>query len=335
VTLAWLGFAACVAAILVSGVHLSRSADVIAEKTGLSRSWIGVVLLATVTSLPELVTGVSAVAFAGVPNIALGDALGSCVFNLVLITILDLLHRGEPVLTRASQGHILSAGFGVVLIGFIGLNVLLGTLGVAPAIGHVAVASPAIVVVYLVAMRSVYRYERRAIAEIAVEATGRYAAISLRQAVCRYLAAAAVVVAAGTLLPFVGDAIATATGWRRSFVGTVLIAFGTSVPELVVTVAAARVGALDMAIGNLFGSNLFDTAIVALDDIAFLEGPLFAHVAPAHAVSALTAVIMTGVTVVALLYRARGRLVRAVGWPGLLLLSLFLLNAWVLYAHGE
>ena len=97
----WSEFFACVVLILVAGVRLSRYGDVIAEKTGVSRTWVGLILLATVTSLPELVTGISAVALANLPNIALGDALGSCVFNLLIITVLDFLYREESVFIRA------------------------------------------------------------------------------------------------------------------------------------------------------------------------------------------------------------------------------------------
>ena len=57
--LAWLEFAVCTAIILVSGTYLSKYGDVIAEKTGLGRTWVGVALMASVTSLPELVTGIS------------------------------------------------------------------------------------------------------------------------------------------------------------------------------------------------------------------------------------------------------------------------------------
>jgi len=87
-----------------SGYFLSLYGDVIAEKTGLGGTWIGFAMLATVTSLPELVTGVSAVTYVGVPNIALGDALGSCVFNLLLIVLLDFLHRGGFGLHQDQSG---------------------------------------------------------------------------------------------------------------------------------------------------------------------------------------------------------------------------------------
>jgi len=333
--LVWAEFLACVIAIWFAGVRLSRYGDVIAEKTGMSRTWIGVILLATVTSLPELVTGVSAVTLVGVPNIALGDALGSCVFNLMIITVLDFLQRGESVFTRASQGHILSAGFGIMLIGFVGFTLLLGNHGQAPAVGHIGLSSVFIILLYGVAMRSVFRYEQRQRAAYTEEAVEQYPDVTLRQAVIRYMLAAIVVVATGTLLPFVGDTMATIMGWQKTFVGTIFVAFATSVPELVITVAALRIDAVDMAIGNLFGSNLFDVLIIAIDDVFYLRGPLLQHTSSLHAVSALSALMMTGLTIVGLLYRPRTRLFQAVGWTSLLLFSLYLLNTYALYLYGE
>ena len=77
----WLKFAVCCAVILVAGTRLSKYGDVIAEKTGMGRVWIGAVLLAAVTSLPELMTGISSVAFVGEPNLTIGDLFGSNLFN--------------------------------------------------------------------------------------------------------------------------------------------------------------------------------------------------------------------------------------------------------------
>jgi cation:H+ antiporter len=335
IALVWLEFLICVALIGVAGTALSRYGDVIADKTGLSGTWIGLMLLATVTSLPELVTGVSAVTVADTPDIALGDVLGSCVFNLVILTILDFLQREESVYTRASHGHILSAGFGVILIGFVGFNVLLADSAFDVALGHVGLYTPLIIVLYAVAMRTVFRYERAQMAAYAGEHAERYPETSLRQAVQRYVLAALVVVGAGIWLPFIGEQIARVMEWEATFVGTLFVAFATSVPEIVVTVSAMRLGALDMAIGNLLGSNLFDILIVAVDDLFFLRGPILAHVSPVHAVSAMSAVMMTGIVIVGLLYRPKTRLFRAAGWASLLLLGIYLLNAFVLYLHGK
>ena len=81
----WLPFILCAAVITYAGSRLTRYGDIIAEKTGLGRTWIGIVLLATVTSLPELFTGVSSVLFFDVPDIAAGNVVGACMLNMLTI----------------------------------------------------------------------------------------------------------------------------------------------------------------------------------------------------------------------------------------------------------
>lgn len=331
----WLQFVLCVALIGVAGARLSRYGDIIAEKTRTGGTWIGMVLLATVTSLPELVTGVSAVTVADVPNIAVGDVLGSCVFNLAILIVLDFLHRDESVYTRASQGHILSAAFGILLIGMVGFSLLLEQQGRMGRVAHVGFYTPAIVLLYLLAMRTVFRYQKHEMASFFEQRADRYPGVTLRQAVRGYAVAALVVLAAGSGLPFVGGRMAEAMGWHESFVGTLFVAFATSVPELAVTLAALRIGALDMAIGNVLGSNLFDILIIAVDDVFFVRGSILAHVASAHFASVISAMMMTGIVIVGLLYRPRRRLFRTVGWASLFLLAIYLVNAWVLYQHGQ
>lgn len=330
----WLNFAICIAAIGLAGERLSRYGDVIAEKTGLGRSWVGLILLATVTSLPELVTGISAVTIAGVPDIAVGDVLGSCVFNLAILVVVDFLHPGESIYSRASRGHILSAGFGIVLIGAVAFSLLLARRGETLAIGHIGAYTPLIVALYLLAMRTLYRYERREVAEFVEDVAERYPHVSLKHAAIGYALASGVVVTAGIWLPFVGADIAREMGWHDSFVGTLFVAAATSAPEIAVTVAAVRMGALDMAVANLLGSNLFDIAILAIDDLLYVDGPLLASVSQAHALSAVSAIIMTGIAVVGLFYRPAGPLWRNVSWISVLMLAIYLLNGYVLFRHG-
>ena len=332
--IAWLEFSLCAALIAAAGSRLSRYGDIIAEKTGLGGAWIGLALMATVTSLPELVTGVSAVALADAPDIAVGNVLGACIINLAMIVILDLLQRGESIYTRASQGHILSASFGIIMAGFVGFSVLFSQHGEVMSLYHVGVYSPFLLLLYGVAMRALFRYERRQRAAAVEERVERYPDTTLREALIRYGLAASVVVAAGLWLPYVGRDIAQAMAWQETFVGTLFVAFATTLPEIVVTVSALRIGALDLAVSNLLGSNLFNLVIIAIDDTVYLKGPLLSFVSPLHAVSALSVVMMSGVAVVGLFYRPRERLFRTVGWTSLLLLSLYLLNAFFLYLYG-
>jgi len=331
---AWLLFAACAVLIGFGGFWLSRYGQVIANKTGLGGTWVGLVLLATVTSLPELVTGISAVAFANAPNIAVGDALGSCVFNLAIVSVLDWLHREESLFDRADIGHLLSAAFGIMLLAFVAFNLLLGSGPGSWAIGHVGLYTPVIIVFYLFALWIVFSYEKRAMASFTEETTERHGGLTLRQAVIRYAGAAALVLSAGTGLPFVGQALAEAHGWNAAFVGTLLVAFATSLPELAVTVAALRLGALDMAIANLLGSNLFDILVIAIDDLFYLPGPILSHVSSVHAASALTAIVMTGAVIAGLVYRPKSRVFGTVGWTSIFLLVAYVLNSYLLFLRG-
>lgn len=331
--LIWLKFFACAALIMVAGTRLSREGEVIAEKTGLGQAWIGLVLLASVTSLPELVTGISAVTMIDAPDIALGDLMGSMVFNLAILFVLEAMHPKQSIFGVATEGHLLAAGFGAVLIGIAGFSMLLAQQGLAPSLGHVGIYSPVLVIGYLLAMRASFRYAKDGASR--EPHFDRFPDASLRSAMLRYALAAAVVVTAGSWLPFVGAELADHYGWHRSFVGTLFVAAATSLPELVVTLAALRLGALDMAIANLLGSNLFNVAIIAVDDLFYLRGPLLSHVADSHAFSAFSALTMTGAVVVALAYRPKRRLFGVVGWTGLLLAVIYLINALVLFRHAS
>ncbi len=106
----WLQLLLCLAVVGYAGYFLSRNGDIIAEKTGLSASLIGLMLLASVTSLPELVTGISAVTAANAPEIAvtlsalrigaidmaIANLLGSNLFNITILAVDDLFYaRGS------------------------------------------------------------------------------------------------------------------------------------------------------------------------------------------------------------------------------------------------
>src|SRR3970282_1784307 len=135
----WIQFLAPALVIVFAGVRLARYGDVLGEKTGLGRSWIGFVLLAATTSLPELFTGFGATALAALPDIALGDVLGSCMFNLLILSLMDAV-QPEPISARAHQGHALSIGFGLLMLGIAGLGLLASVR--LPALGWIGRESP-------------------------------------------------------------------------------------------------------------------------------------------------------------------------------------------------
>ncbi len=332
-TLQWLVLQLVVCAVLIAraGYVLSRSADALAQIHGWGRGWVGLALLATVTSLPELASGISAVALVDAPNLAVGNALGACVVNLLFLVVVDALQRQQPMYREASATHLLSAGFGVVMLGFVASSLLSGTR--APAVLHVGVYSPMLLALYLLALQGVHAHERNAMSGADAERTPTLPGQE-RHEWQRFGLAALVVLAAGSWLPQVADGLAQSLGLSRSLVGTVLMAVVTTLPEMAVTLGALRLGALDMAIGNLLGSNLFNIMILAVDDAFYVRGPLLADAASVHAGTAVTAMVMTGLVIIGLVMRPQGRLLRVVSWVSVGLVASGIVNAALVYLGG-
>lgn len=341
--LGWLvlQFVLCAALIARAGYVLSESADTLADAHGWGRGWVGLALLATVTSLPELASGISAVTFVDAPNLAVGGALGACVFNLLFLVVVDALQPHQPIYRHASPSHLLSAAFGIVMLGLAAIGLLAGAR--TPVVLNLGLVSPLLLALYLLALRSVYGHDQAMRAAMAAEAAGDAAAAAAqraaprevaRRAWWRFVASAGIVLAAGSWLPQLADQLAAVSGLSRSLVGTVFMAIATTLPEMAVTFGALRLGALDMAIGNLLGSNLFNVTILAVDDLFYTRGALLVDVAPVHAGTAVTAMVMTGLVMIGLVLRPQGRVLRVGSWISIGLAAAYLMNA-VLVALGE
>ena len=158
----------------------------------------------------------------------------------------------------------------------------------------------------------------------------RYQDISTKTAVVQYSLNAVIVIIAATFLPKIGEGIAETTGLGQTFVGNVFIAVSTSLPEVVVSFSAVKMDAVDLAIGNLFGSNIFNVFILALDDMFFVKGPLLAFANPNHVISALSAVGMTAIAIIGLTYRAEKKPM-FLAWDSVGIVVIYVINLMVLY----
>ena len=322
-------FIICTVIILYSGKELSKYGDIIAEKTGLGRTWIGVVLMASITSLPELITGISSVAIFNLPNLAAGDILGSCMFNILILALLDIGHP-VPVSTRAHYGNVLSGSFGILLLGLVGGAIFTKTS--LPSIGWIGIYSLVFILVYLLAIKIVFLYEQKRISEFAQEIAEelQYRSVSRKKAFSRYAINALIIIVAATYLPYIGKEIVDLTGLSQTFVGTIFIALSTSLPEVVVCVYAIKFEAIDMAFGNLFGSNLFNIAILGVDDIFYTKNALLTNVSNNNILTALTTIMMTSIILIGLTYRAIKKPF-AFSWDSLGIIVIYLGATIVLY----
>lgn len=330
ITIYFSAFLIATVVITYCGSRLSKYGDIIAEKAGLSRTGIGVILLATVTSLPELITGISSVTYADVPDIAVGDILGSCVFNLLILAFLDMQVRGSPVTSLAHHGHILSASLGALFLIITALSLLLKDR-IFP-LGWIGPYTLIFILSYFIGIKMIYIYEKREITKyIKVKSIElKYEKITTKKALIHYSINSFFVVIAAILLPKIGEGLAEATGLGQTFIGNIFIAMTTSLPEVVVTLSAARIGAIDLAIGNLFGSNLFNIFILGIDDIFYIKGPLLSFVTETQIVSALSASAMTCVAIMGIIYRAEKKKF-LIAWDSLIIIMFYLINMMLLY----
>jgi len=326
--LVWLEFLVVTALIVFSGTRLTRYGDVISEKTGLSRLWLGMVLMAGVTSLPELATGLSAVA-SNLPDIAVGNILGSCVFNVGILGVLDTLSRKVPLSSKVNQANILSAGMSILFLGGVSLSLYLG--GQLPGLGWMGLYTPLIAFGYLGTMRMAFKFEKRRSTSAAGLVVDREAsALTLGAAILRYALHAAVVVGAAVFLPSIAERIAEMTGLGQTFVGNIFVAISTSLPEMTVCLAAMKIGAVDMAVGNIFGSNIFNMFILAIEDIFYFQGPILSFVQGQNLIPSLLAVAMTGLAIAGLIYNAEKKLF-VWAWDSFGIILIFMVNLVLLY----
>ncbi|MBK8949175.1 MAG: sodium:calcium antiporter [Flavobacteriales bacterium] len=320
-----LGFILCAAAIWFSGAHLARLGDRLAELTGMGRAWLGLVLMATVTSLPELFVGIGSAGIHGNADLAVGDVLGSCVFNLLILSVLDAFHRGPGLLHSVEPKQVLSAALGIVLLALVGFGIFLPDQ--YTIMGWVGALSIMFVGVYLVAMRMVYHHLGHDPIVAGADAPDRS---GLNRVVFWYAVHATVVITAALFLPGFAETVTEETGLKASFVGTLLLATSTSLPEVAVSVSALRIGAMDMAVSNLLGSNLFNIVILAIDDIVYSGGFLLKDASEAHLISVLSTIIMSAIVIVGLTFRtAPKRFLLA--WDTFLIMVVYVVNLILLY----
>ncbi len=305
----WIKLVICFTIIVIAGTKLSKYGDAIAEKTGLGRVWIGIVLLAAVTSLPELATGISSVALVGKPDLTLGDLFGSNLLNLAVIALLDIFYTRGPVLYYLSSSLVLAATASTLLIAAVATFIYIGqnvhSLGL---FNYIGLYSLIIFCLYLVIQYMLVRFGRiqQSQTENNRSVLLNYEGISLRQTCTFFTIAALVTVGAGTWLGFIGDELSEVTGLQTSFVGTLFLALCTSAPEIVVSISALRLGALDMAVGNVIGSNLFNMGVtVFIDDLFYTEGPILSYATTYHIFTALVVIVMSCIVITGLIFRPR------------------------------
>ena len=261
--------------VVFCGAKLAVYGDALASLTGWGRLFVGSLLIALATSLPELSTNVSAVRL-DPPNtaLALGDVLGSNMLNMFILAGVALIFGGKRFLVQVApeQRYLI-----MVAAALTGLAVLFGSLKIGVSLWSVGLSSAVLLIVFVLGMWVVYKTKPGS-----SEYLDDDFQTSLGRTWLLFGLVSAGVVISGFFLAWSADEIAGITGVASSTLGILLLSVVTSMPEVSATVAAARMGAADLGVGGLFGSCGFNATILFYSDLFYRDGIVLNQAEPAH-----------------------------------------------------
>ena len=328
---AWIVFALSALGIVLAGIRLAPYGEALGRHLKIGQGWVGLIFLATLTSIPELTTTVTGASI-GAPNIALGNAFGSNLFNVAIIGVVDILlmrRRPGSFLAQVRPYHTISGGMAILLTALAMLGILWkpegSVLGISPI-------SFLILIGYCMGVFLLFRAEK----EQEEEAAPGKGTMSLLGAVIGFIVCGAIIVVSGIFLVYASKEIALSTGLSATFMGAILVAIVTSLPELSTSIGALRIGAHDMIVGNLFGSNMFNILTIFFADAAFRGGSIYGGLGVGESDQLLVAgcgIILTGIAVVSIAARSRRR-VLGVGLDSVVLLAVYVAVTAVIIGRG-
>ncbi len=325
--MAWLLFIISSALLVAAAIKLAEYGDIIAVRTRLGGMFVGTLLLAGATSLPEFLTTINSIQ-QNVVDLAAGNLFGSNMFNMFALALLDMAFFRRRVLRSVAMRHALSGSLAALMIGLV-LFFIVANIQVE--IGWVGLDAIVIMAAYI---GCVYILQsNNAGAAVPEAVTVDPALPSLRRSLIGFGLATVLLVIVTPWLVSSSAAIAEETGISAGFLGTALLAIITSLPELITTFAAVRLGAFDMAVGNLFGSNMFNMFALGVADLFMLDGRFLAVIHPGFVLAALLGLVMTLMGLVGNIARLERR-VFFVEVDAALLVIVYLLGMALLFMRG-
>lgn len=326
----WLVFLLSGAAVAGAGIQLARDGDAIAARTGLGGLWVGAILVAAATSLPEISTDISAIRQHH-PSLAVGDLFGSNMANMAILAVADLAVRRTRILTRVAINQALVGLLGICLSSIAVIGIVSDS-----AFAPLGLAWPTLAIgfAYIAGMRLLH-YNRpeppfRRPEEVAV---ARRHAPGLRLAATRFAIAALVIIVAAPFLARSAGVLASQLGMSEGFIGLLLLAFTTSLPEVAVSVESLRARSYDLAVGNLLGSNCFNMAALVVLDLVQGSGSLLGHADPAALVGAVFGILLMALALLDVVNKSEKRFWVLEPGPAFMLLA-YIVGLYLAYHKG-
>jgi len=311
-----LSFAVTAAVVVLAGIRLSIHGDALGERTGLGRGLVGLVFLAAVTSLPELVVSLTSVIQCTNPlqgaDLATGNMLGSNIFNLLILALAALLFPRKFDPGKLESPHAASTVYGLVLLAFFAVAFLAAEQveHLVPGL-HCGWGVLLLPTAYAVFLRREHRQQKKSTTEDHLPSEQVLAHLPAPRfySVLGWLCL--LIIGGGIVLSILGARMALPAeqggfGLEATLIGTIFLAISTSLPELVISIASVRMGFLDMAVGNVLGSNMFNLLIIFAADVAMRGDNLLRHASSRHWASVGQIFLLT--LLASVLLRSRNRM---------------------------
>lgn len=325
----WIEFIFFSAIVVIAAVKLAEYGDVIAVRTKLGGLFVGTIFLAAATSLPELIASISSFQL-GEPNLAAGNFFGSNMVNVVLLALVDLVVFRVPLLRKVALSHALTAALTTVLM-VVAVFAILSDMNLM--IGWVGVDSILLIVMYFGGIWLIQRENQGLSVSGPAAQEPAPGFPTLPVGIIGFAIATGVLMLTVPQLVNSSVSIAEITGLGTGFVGTALLSVVTSLPELVTAIAAIRFGAFDMAVGNLFGSSVFNMLALGLSDFFYTDGGLLADIDPVFAMVGLLGLLLTNMALIGNLARVERRIF-FIEVDAVAIIIVYLLGLYFLYMHG-
>lgn len=322
VTSSMLAFFVSALVLIWAGTRFTRVVDRLADRLGIGEAIAGAVLLGATTSLPGLIVTTLA-AGRGEADLAVSNALGGIAAQTMFLAVADLVYRHANLEhAAASLPNLLQT---MVLVALISL-VLLAAVGPPVSVFGIHPVTVLLPVVYLVGLvlakrtRDTPMWRPRATAETQADVPDPVAERSpLAPMLVEFLVLGIAVAACGFLVASAGLALTARTELSGTLVGGLITSVITSLPELVTVLAAVRIGAVTLAVGDIIGGNTFDVLFLAAGDIAYRSGSLYAAIGDRTLFLAALTLLLTSIFAAGLIYRQKS----GIGFEGTMILAVY------------
>lgn len=248
-----------VAAIVVFfSVKCADYVDLLDKKSNISGAFIGGIILAAVTSLPELITSISSIFVVHNPELIIGNVLGSNVFNLCIFGGLVLFNTRYFSRCTVAKSHLATAI--CTIVAYLGCGIAIFTgFGTIPGI-NINLVSLLILVVYVISFRFLSGDD----SDTEDDSNSN---LTVKQIVIRFIIMAVGLVGASIVITYITDQIADRLNLNASLAGALFLGIATSLPELTSSIALVKKKNYNAMIGNIVGSNMFNFTILTVADI--------------------------------------------------------------------